>query len=162
MEYQKKSVAVEGFEMYQVDTNGIVYAKNGKPLKYSINHNGYCIVNFYVNHKRKGFAIHTLIALTFIPNPDNLPEVNHKDGDKHNNCVNNLEWCTQAYNINYSIENIRKSAQKRCKKCICVETMEVFESPLEIANKFNVRYYKVTLCCRNKTEEINGLHFEYI
>ena len=48
MEYQKKSVAVEGFGMYQIDTNGIVYAKNGKPLKYSINHKGYCIVNFMI------------------------------------------------------------------------------------------------------------------
>ena len=94
MEYQKKSVAVEGFEMYQVDTNGIVYAKNGKPLKYSINHNGYCIVNFYVNHKRKGFAIHTLVALTFIPNPEHKPTVNHKDGNKLNNSVTNLEWAT--------------------------------------------------------------------
>ena len=94
MEYQKKPVAVEGFGMYQVDTNGIVYAKNGKPLKYSINHKGYCIVNFYDNHKRKGFAIHTLVALTFIPNPEHKPTVNHKDGNKLNNSVTNLEWAT--------------------------------------------------------------------
>lgn len=66
MEYKRQNI--NGYEEYQVDTNGVVYGKNGKKLKYSINHNGYCIVNFYNNHKRKGFAIHTLVAKQFILN----------------------------------------------------------------------------------------------
>ena len=92
IQYQK--VPVKGYEEYSVDTNGIVYSKKGKPLKYSLNHNGYCIINFYVNHKRTGFAIHTLVAQAFIPNPENKPTVNHKDGNKQNNAVQNLEWST--------------------------------------------------------------------
>ena len=92
IQYQK--VTVKGYEEYSVDTNVIVYSKKGKPLKYSLNHNGYCIINFYVNHKRTGFAIHTLVAQAFIPNPENKPTVNHKDGNKQNNTVQNLEWST--------------------------------------------------------------------
>ena len=50
---------------------------------------------------KKRITIHRLVAQTFIPNPNNYPEVNHKDEDKNNNSVSNLEWCTRLYNINY-------------------------------------------------------------
>lgn len=102
MNYNKEKVI--GFEEYQVDTNGIVYSKKGRPLKYSINHNGYCIINFLVNKKRTGFGIHTLVAKQFIPNDDpNKTQVNHKDGDKTNNHVDNLEWVTPKENTQHSI-----------------------------------------------------------
>lgn len=102
IEYKKEPIT--GFEEYQVDTNGVVYNKNGSVKKYSLNHKGYCIVNFYVNHARFGFGIHTLVAKQFIPNPDNLPQVNHKDGNKENNCVNNLEWCTAKENMRHAFD----------------------------------------------------------
>lgn len=94
MEYKKVKVPFEEWSMYEVDTNGIVYGQNGKPLKYSLNHNGYCIINFNHYDKRKGYAIHRLVAETFIPNPENKPTVNHIDGNKQNNSVENLEWST--------------------------------------------------------------------
>lgn len=105
MEYQRKKV--DGFEEYQVDTDGIVYSKKGRPLKYSINHNGYCIINFYVDHKRTGFAIHTLVAQAFIPNPENKPTVNHKNGNKQKNNAENLEWATYQEQMEHAI-NILK------------------------------------------------------
>ena len=92
MEYQIKRV--KGHGEYRVDTNGTVYGKKGRPLKYSINYRGYCIINFYENHVRTGFGIHTLVAENFIPNPENKPTVNHIDGNKQNNNVENLEWAT--------------------------------------------------------------------
>lgn len=94
---------VKGYEEYQVDTNGIVYSKKGKPLKYSINHNGYSIINFYVNHQRKGFGVHTIVANQFLykPKNDNY-QVNHKDGNKQNNNVNNLEWVTPLENTDHA------------------------------------------------------------
>lgn len=102
MEYRKEKI--KGYEEYSVDTNGIVYSKKDKPLKYSINHSGYCIVNFIVNNKRKGFAIHTLVAKQFITNNDiNKTQVNHKDGNKLNNNVNNLEWVTPKENVRHAI-----------------------------------------------------------
>jgi hypothetical protein len=103
MEYRKEPV--KGYEEYQVDTNGVIYSKKGKPLKYSLNYRGYCIINFYINHKRTGFGIHTLVATQFIPNDDPLKwQVNHKDGNKENNCVDNLEWMTPLENTKHSIE----------------------------------------------------------
>ena len=98
--------------MYQVDTNGVVYGKNHKPLKYSINHHGYCIVNFYHDHVRKGFAIHTLVALTFLTNYDeNKTQVNHINGIKTDNNIENLEWVTAKENTKHSIEILGNSKQ---------------------------------------------------
>ena len=103
MEYKKEPV--KGYEEYQVDTNGIVYGKNEKPLKYSLNHKGYCIINFSINGQTKGFAIHTLVAKQFIPNDDPLKwQVNHVDGNKENNNVDNLEWVTPEENMKHSKE----------------------------------------------------------
>ena len=102
--YKKESV--KGYEEYQIDTNGIIYGKKGTPLKYSLNHNGYCIVNFYVDNKRTGFAIHTLVAKQFLYNdePINKTQVNHIDGNKENNNVENLEWVTPKENTRHAID----------------------------------------------------------
>ena len=100
-----KKEAVKGYEDYSVDTNGVVYSKRDKPLKYSINHRGYQIINFYIDHQRKGFCVHTLVAKQFIPNDDiNKTQANHKDGNKQNNNITNLEWTTPLENTKHSIE----------------------------------------------------------
>ena len=84
------------------------------------NNKGYQSVFLHKNGKAKIFQVHRLVATAFIPNPDNLPVVNHKDENPSNNCVDNLEWCTQKYNINYgtSIERMSKTlkGQKRSEK----------------------------------------------
>lgn len=103
MNYEKRPVNIEGWEMYQVDTNGNVYSKQGKIMKPSINHNGYLIVNFYHNHVRKGFGVHTLVATTFIKHEEYKNQVNHKDGNKQNNNIENLEWVTPKENVQHSI-----------------------------------------------------------
>lgn len=106
MEYKREKV--KGYEQYEVDTNGIVYSKRGKPLKYSINHKGYCMINLYVNHERKGFGIHTIVAKQFLTAEENRIQVNHKDGNKTNNNVDNLEWATPLENVQHSIEVLGK------------------------------------------------------
>lgn len=105
MNYEKRPVNIQGWEMYQVDTQGNVYGKDGRILKYSLNPRGYCIVNFCNKpYKVQGFAVHTLVAMTFIPNNDNQKtQVNHKDGNKQNNNVENLEWVTPKENTQHAI-----------------------------------------------------------
>ena len=104
MNYKKRSVNIPGWEMYQVDTLGNVYGQDGRKLKFSLNHNGYCIVNFNHNHKRKGFAIHTLIANTFLQGKtEHRNQINHKDGNKQNNALDNLEWVTPKENVRHAM-----------------------------------------------------------
>lgn len=108
---------IEGFEgIYEISNCGNVrsldrcfsYDSNygrhnyyGTILKKSLKRNGYHQVNLYYKGHVKHIAVHRLVANAFIPNPNNLPYVNHKDENKTNNHVDNLEWCTAKYNTNY-------------------------------------------------------------
>lgn len=137
-DYKKEPII--GFEEYQIDTDGIVYNKNGSIKKYSLNHGGYCIVNLYVEGKRIGFGIHTLVARQFIPNPDNLPQVNHKDGNKQKNCVENLEWCTASENMRHAFDVLHREPNGK-KKIIGIDknTNEVVYTFDSLANA--ARYF---------------------
>lgn len=108
MQYQKKPVNIDGYEEYQCDTEGIVYGKNGKPLKPNINSHGYKYVVFCVNGKCKTFMVHRIIALTFVlnPNSEKFNVVNHLDGNKLNNNADNFEWTDFSGNLKHSIEKL--------------------------------------------------------
>lgn len=99
-----------GYEgIYWITKSGHVINSNGKMLKSYDNGYGYLIVDLKANGKRKHKKIHRLVAEAFIPNPDNLPEVNHKDENKYNNSVDNLEWCNSSYNKTYGTGRERRS-----------------------------------------------------
>lgn len=100
---------VEGYENYHVSNMGNVMNINtGKVLKGQNNGNGYLHVCLYnKEHKCKLVMIHRLVAKAFIPNPENLPQVNHIDERKHNNHADNLEWITSEDNINHGTHNER-------------------------------------------------------
>ena len=113
MEFWKN---IEGFEgYYQISRHGEVkslnYNNTGKPhiLKQRINKRGYCYVNLCRNGCYKSYMIHRLVAQAFIPNPYNLPQVNHKDENKTNNVWTNLEWVDNKTNSNYGSRNKRIS-----------------------------------------------------
>lgn len=76
-----------------------------------LNPKGYKMINVRYNRKHYTFKVHRIVAQTFIPNPNNLPEVNHKDEDKQNNSVDNLEWCTHQYNSAYGTRGERVGAK---------------------------------------------------
>lgn len=80
-------------------------------LKNSISNSGYCQVSLYNGKKRK-FLVHRLVADAFIPNPNNLPHINHKDEDPTNNRADNLEWCTPQYNNRYGTAKFRSMMTK--------------------------------------------------
>lgn len=102
---------IEGITDYKVNENGEVYSiKRNKILKQYEKKN-YLGVYLYQDNKRKFRLIHRLVANAFIPNPNNLPQINHKDENSKNNNFDNLEWCTQKYNNNYGTYKIR--ARKR-------------------------------------------------
>lgn len=96
------AVPVDGFENYTIDTNGNVFSLNKKIYrKPSVSKQGYKTVDLYRDGSVKRFLVHRLVAQAFIPNPYELPQVNHIDENPSNNHVENLEWCTAKYNMNY-------------------------------------------------------------
>ena len=103
---------IEGYEgLYEVSSYGRVRSldrydnrncfRKGKVLSLLKGEYGYIQVSLYYNRKMYKKYVHRLVAEAFLPNPDNLPEVNHKDEDKTNNNVDNLEWCGRKYNLSY-------------------------------------------------------------
>ena len=107
---------IEGYEgLYEVSNTGRVRSVDrfyyrlhkGKVLSPTKDRYGYLTVTLNCNGKSKTIKIHRLVAQAFLPNPDNLPQVNHKDEDKTNNNVDNLEWCTAKYNVNFGTRQER-------------------------------------------------------
>lgn len=128
---------VKGAEgIYQISTKGrlksceryIPYRNGGKALlkeimmKSNVNYKGYEYFMLRINGKNKYKSVHHLVAEAFIPNPNGYTEINHKDENKLNNCVENLEWCSREYNMNYGTikERVHNSLKNRadCSKAI--------------------------------------------
>lgn len=105
---------IPGCENYQVSTWGNVRTKRSfKLLKTFTSKRGYKHITIKINEKYVRTGVHRLVALTFIPNPNNYPIINHKDEDPSNNTCGNLEWCTPSYNVNYGTRNARASKKMK-------------------------------------------------
>lgn len=96
---KSKSRVVHGTNDWEMEGRILRQADSGR----------YMQVYLSVNGKGKSKSVHRIVAEAFIPNPDNLPQVNHKDENRYNNHVDNLEWCTHKYNVNYGTRNQRIS-----------------------------------------------------
>lgn len=176
MELWKK---VEGYESYEISNTGKVLTHNWMnrgitkvmcPSKYR----GYFQVNLWKNGKQKCMRVHRLVADAFIPNPDNLKEINHIDGNKENNHVSNLEWCTREHNLKHSTENmlninfikgLKRHAESISKPIVAIEkktgmTYE-FVSIQEAARMLMVPATKVCACAKGRIKSANGYIFRY-
>lgn len=160
--------------LYEVSNFGNVMSLNyrgtgkSKLLKPNKNKKGYLHVSLCKNGKLKTFRVNRLVAETFIPNPDNLPQVNHKDENKENNSVENLEWCTPKYNCNYgTCIQRRAKTQTNGKRSKIVlqftldgELVKEWSSRNECErNGFNRG--GVYLCCIGKKPQYKGFIWRY-
>lgn len=120
---------------------------------------------------RKAFVVHRLVAMAFIPNPDNLPFINHKDENAKNNRVENLEWCTQQYNCNYGTHNARmaktlhETAYQR-KQVVQLSTdgrlISIYASIQEGADALGISRSSIDLCCKGKNKTGHGFKWMYL
>lgn len=161
---------VEGYEgLYEVSNFGSVrslnYLHTGqvKLLKLNEGANGYFGVFLYKNKKCKRFLVHRLVAQAFIPNWFDDPQVNHRDENKHNNSVDNLEWCDGKYNINYGT-CIKRMVEKQSKNVLqLTKTGElVYEWPsINEAGRNGFEPSNIVNCCRGKLKSHGGYIWKY-
>lgn len=145
--------------LYQISNLGRVkslkYRKSNKERILILNgaaKHGYYMVGLCKNHKRKYVTVHRLVAEAFIPNPDNKPQINHKDENRRNNCVDNLEWVTAKENLNYGSHNekmIYTMHKVLSNQVLCVETGLVYNSMKEAARKTGISVSGICLACKN-------------
>ena len=100
----------EIYDNYYITKDAEVFNKYGKKLSPVDNGKGYLILNINIDGKRRCKALHRMVAEAFIPNPFDLPEVNHKDANRKNNSIENLEWVTHGQNIRHSYKMQNRSA----------------------------------------------------
>lgn len=96
---------VRSVDRHIISADGREYDRKGVLMKLRIDKGGYVKVGLRHTTQQKQYSVHRLVAQAFIPNPGNLPQINHKDENPTNNRVDNLEWCTAEYNINYGLHN---------------------------------------------------------
>ena len=111
----------EIYEGYTIYEDGTLIGKRGQKMSFSDNGKGYLIIGLMLNGKRVTKAQHRLLAEAFIPNPDNLPEVDHKDADRSNNSLDNLRWITHGGNIEHSFNMENRNATGENNANCCTE-----------------------------------------
>jgi hypothetical protein len=164
---------IPNYKKYQVSNLGKIksFAKNkqnGKILKFSHNHKGYNQVILVKDKKPNNQLVHRLVAQAFIPNPNNLPQVNHKDGNKQNNCVDNLEWITNKDNIKHAKEHNlypKSSERKTCRKVNQYDLngnfIKQWNYIMAIEKELGYDNRCICRCCKNKRPSAYGYKWKY-
>ena len=177
---------IPGYEgIYQVSNRGLVksldrdakfsngknYHLKGKILSVNVcKKNGVNLVYLWKNNKGCTCQVHRLVALCFIPNPENKPEINHIDGNRSNNTVSNLEWVTGSENMlhNYRVLGRHSNGGVKRKMVECVETGTIYNSLSDAARKNGVSKNAIGICARNVPLKSGlervclGKHWRYI
>lgn len=178
-------VPVKGYENYIVNEDGTIYSLfTNKILKPNITKTGYYTVELFNNFGSKRMTIHRLVAKAFIPNPFNLPQVNHKDENKANNSVDNLEWCTAKENMNYGTAKMRRTKSKKwfyeteriketarkngkivCKKVVQLsknyEFIASYDSVKQAATLLKINASHISECCKGLYKTAGGYVWKY-
>lgn len=143
-------------------------------MKQTSDDEGYLSVGLTKDNKQTSYRVHRLVAQAFIPNLENKPEVNHKDGVKYNNLSTNLEWCTDSENMIHALEHglfrpnrhhlasiSHLGTAKTSKRVRCIETGQIFRSQLEADRQLGLRDGSVSNA-RLHNRPVNGMTFELL
>lgn len=161
---------VLGFDtLYEVSNEGRVRTRRSKEKGYTAeyhivepldNGNGYLRFNWKLKGNQRTIYLHKLVAEYFVNNPRHLCEVNHKDENKHNNCADNLEWCSHKYNCNYGTRNSR--AGKKNKRVLCIETDIVYDSISIASEALGVGKSALSNCLNGRSKSCCGYSWRYV
>ena len=159
---------VKSFDRWVKSRNGSVRFCKGRILKQVTNDRGYLYVELWKNNKRKQCKVHRLVAEAFISNPYNLPMINHRDENKSNNNVNNLEWCDCKYNNTYGtrIERVaEKNTNGKCSKKVYQYTLDgefvrEWKSTAECGRNGYI-HQAISACCRGELKTHKGYIWKY-
>lgn len=156
-----RTKTIKGFPDYLISDTGEVYSfKRKKWLKPYLQNKGYCLVDL----NGKAVSVHRLVADAFIPNPDNLPQVNHKNEIKTDNRVENLEWCDNKYNSNYG--NRSKHISENHKKKVFQydlsgQLIKCWGSVKEAEDALQIIGTSISRCCNGKLNKAGGYIWKY-
>jgi len=168
---------IQGYEgLYQVSNlGGVKNIKYGRLKKILINSNGYYIASLYKNNKLKQKRVHQLIAIAFIPNPNNYKEINHKNGIKLDNRIENLEWVSRLENVNHAyrtglitrkqIEKATNSMKEKIQKPILQLkngiVLNEFKGTNDAGRILNIHPTLIYKNLKRKIKHTHGFTFEY-
>lgn len=155
---------IQGYDNYTIDREGVIYSKRfDRTVKVYIRGNGYPVVSLSKDNRTKNFYMHRLLAIAYLPNPDNLPEVNHIDSNRENYSLSNLEWVSRSDNQLHAYAH--GSATKVHKRKLTEEEyLEVFELFLKgvpfakILESFPVSPGRLSINLRSYVKEWGRLH----
>ena len=138
---------------------GVGYMCEEMILTQAKHHYGYNVVNLRSNGKGTTIEVHRLVANAFICNPDNKPQINHANGNKTDNRVENLEWCTNGENQLHKYEVL--GCKPFGKPVVCEESGCEYSSALVAGRCNNIDSSSIAKCCRGKRETAGGYHWKY-
>lgn len=143
-------------EKYLITQDGKVFnIKKETEISQCKSRKGYLKVNLYIRGKNKLVFVHRLVANKYIPNPENKPQINHKDGNKTNNFYKNLEWCTQKENMHHAMKNGLRADRKGEKNTFSKFTNK---QVLNIRKLYN-NGEKIKIIARNHNVSYSAIYF---
>lgn len=144
-----ETLYIDDYGNIQVGSYGTIIGKRG--IMHPNNQNSKKYYRVHIGNKMH--SVHRLVALAFIPNPDNLPEVNHKDGNKANNSVNNLEWTTGSQNVRHSVANGLSTTKLKYDDIQNIKNLYASGkyTYYDLAEMYNVSYSNIGYVVRNDT-----------